>query len=101
MAHALDRVNGSKKKKKKKKKNYLKNCENITSDPYILNIVKYGLEIKFENVSKNKFQHKLHMSMAGVNIVDSEILKLLQKTVLLYPLYKIVPTVLPLYQTTV
>ena len=59
-------------------KNYLYNWENITSDPYILQIIKYGLKLEFESMPL-KQRHQIHLSFSEMNIIDTEIENLLKK----------------------
>lgn len=66
-------------------RNYLANWKNITTDPYLLLIVKYGYKLEFNG--DPPFQTKrplpINFSTEERKIVDAEITKLLKKKVIL------------------
>ena len=62
---------------------YLRNWENMTSDPVILNIVRYGLKLDLISLPLYHRHYSQHsLSSQEITIIKKEINKLLSKTVI-------------------
>ena len=64
--------------------NYLSQWKSITSDPFIIDIVKSGLKLRFADEPSQKICHNIPITKYEKQIISDEIQKLLQKEVM-YP----------------
>ena len=63
-------------------KNFLENWKRITSDKYILDIVKHGLKLEFLSVAPHREPFRVTYNTKGNDIISQEISKLLKKKVI-------------------
>ena len=63
-------------------KNFLENWKRITSDKYILDIVKHGLKLEFLSVSPHREPFRVTYNTKENDITSQEINKLLKKKVI-------------------
>ena len=64
--------------------NHLSQWKSITSDPFIIDIVKSGLKLRFAEEPAQNIYHNIPVTKAEKQIISDEIQKLLQKQVM-YP----------------
>ena len=66
-------------------KHFFSNWEKITKDKFILDIIKFGLQLEFENgiIPKQKNYPKIKFGVEENNIISNEIEKLLKKRIIL------------------
>ena len=64
--------------------NHLSQWKSITSDPFIIDIVKSGLKLRFAEEPAQNIYHNIPVTKAEKQIISDEIQKLLQKEVM-YP----------------
>ena len=63
-------------------KNFLENWKRITSDKYILDIVKHGLKLEFLSVAPHREPFRVTYNTKENGIISQEISKLLKKKVI-------------------
>ena len=63
-------------------KNFLENWKRITSDKYILDIVKHGLKLEFLSVAPHREPFRVTYNTKENDIISQEINKLLKKKVI-------------------
>ena len=59
--------------------NHLSQWKSITSDPFIIDIVKTGLKLRFAEEPAQRIYHDTPVTKAEKQIISDEIQKLLQK----------------------
>ena len=64
--------------------NHLSQWKSITSDPFIIDIVKSGLKLRFDEKTAQNICHNIPVTKAEKQIISDEIQKVLQKEVI-YP----------------
>ena len=62
--------------------NHLSQWKSITSDPFIVDIVKTGLKLRFAEEPAQNICHNIPVTKAEKQIISIEIQKLLQKEVI-------------------
>ena len=62
--------------------NHLSQCKSITSDPFIIDIVKNGLKLRFSEEPAQNICHNIPVSKPQKQTISDEIQKLLQKEVI-------------------